>query len=254
MKTNLVIAQFSDSHLFADIDGLHCGVNVYQNLVKVLTSIANNNAIDLVIFTGDLTQDHSEGSYQNFVRAIQESNLTKPLYYTAGNHDEVSLLARFLAKAPCKKQKEITCNSWHIKLINSKSLTPAGFISANTLQQLGTQYQHSPYQLIFMHHHPLDVGYFIDEHGLENKQAFWQAIANNTHIKAIACGHVHRGLSITKKLLSHQVEVFTCPASSIQFDPNVKGVKALTGIAGQAAYRCFYLSEQGEISSKIYKV
>ncbi len=254
MKANLVIAQFSDSHLFADINGLHCEVNVYQNLVKVLTSIANNNAIDFVVFTGDLTQDHSENAYQNFGRAIQESKLTTPLYYTAGNHDDIALLEYFLAKSPCQMQKEVSLKSWHIKLINSKSSTPAGFISQNTLQQLGVQHEHYPYQIIFMHHHPLDVGYFIDEHGLENKQAFWQAIAHNTHIKAIACGHVHRGLSITKKLLSHQVEVFTCPASSIQFDPNAKGVKALTGIAGQAAYRCFYLSAQGEISSKIYKV
>jgi Icc protein len=244
----LVIAQCSDSHLFAAINGLHCGVNVYQNLVKILTDIANNTAIDVVVFTGDLTQDHSVASYQNFVRAVKESQLTKPLYYLAGNHDDTALLSQFLIKAPFKCQKEIKTTNWQITLINSKSNSPAGFVTEKTLQQL-SQPTANKHQLIFMHHHPLDVGYFIDQHGLENKQQFWHAISRNTQIKAVACGHVHQGLVLSKKLSSHVVKLFTCPATSIQFDPGFDGVKALAGKAGQAGYRLFYLTEQGTIYS-----
>ena len=71
----LVIAQFSDSHLFAALDGLHHDINVFTNLQQVLASIAANPQIDYAIFTGDLTQDHSEQSYVNFSQAVQFANV-----------------------------------------------------------------------------------------------------------------------------------------------------------------------------------
>ncbi len=251
MKTDLVIAQLSDSHLFAEQSSLHYGVNVYQNLVKVLSHIAKNKTIDAVVFTGDLTQDHSDGSYQNFIKAIAESQLSKPLYYTAGNHDEYAQLERFLVNKPFKSAKEFTRHNWHISLLNSKSSTPAGDVDKNTLQQLATHTNSAQNQLVFMHHHPVKVGYFIDQHGLVNQQNFWQALSANTCIKAVACGHVHQGLHFSKSLANHQVEVFTCPATSIQFDPAAKGVKALTGKAGRAGYRLFNLSAQGQLISQL---
>ncbi len=55
-----VIAQFSDCHLFADKQTKLLGANVWQNLMLVLADIAQRNDIDCVVFTGDLTQDHSE--------------------------------------------------------------------------------------------------------------------------------------------------------------------------------------------------
>jgi len=250
----LVIAQYSDSHLFADVNGLHCGTNVYQNLIKVLTNIVHNDAIDVVIFTGDLTQDHSKESYQNFVKAVKSCKLTKPLYYIAGNHDEYELLAHFLVAPPFKQEKVINTKNWQINLINSKSLSPAGWIEELTLQQLAIPLVENQHQMLFMHHHPLNVGYFIDRHALQNQQHFWQALTSNSKVKAIACGHVHRGLHLTKHLKNHQLDVFTCPATSIQFDPNYDDVKALAGEAGRAGYRLFYLSEVGKVKTEICMV
>jgi len=247
----LVIAQCSDSHLFANKNGLHCGVNVYQNLVSVLTHIAHNSAVDIVIFTGDLTQDHSEASYSNFVQAVQESQLTKPFYYSVGNHDDHRLLTKFLTGLPFQQDQTITTSSWQINIINSKSRTPAGWVTSKTLQQISSPAVNKKYQMVFMHHHPIAVGYFIDRHGLDNKKDFWHAIAQNKQIKAIACGHVHRGLLLHSKITSPQIKVLTCPATSIQFDPNFDGVKALTGQAGLASYRLIKLSAQGQIFTQL---
>ena len=74
-KSPLVVAQFSDCHLFADKNSKHFGANVWQNLQLVLADIAKRNDIDCAIFTGDLTQDHTEVSYQHFVQAVKQAEL-----------------------------------------------------------------------------------------------------------------------------------------------------------------------------------
>jgi Icc protein len=64
-------------------------------------------------------------------------------------------------------------------------------------------------------------------------------------IKAIACGHVHRQL-----IIEHQpskTTVFTCPATSIQFDPTVDGVKALDEAP---QYQVFQLFNDGSIEQQ----
>lgn len=260
----LIIAQFSDSHLFADIDGLHHGANVFSHLKKVLASIANNPTINSAVFTGDLTQDHSKQSYINFAEAVQSEKVTVPVYFLAGNHDEPILLNEYLSEKPFNQSKIIDCEHWQIQLVNSKSETPAGVVSQQTLKVLSdlAHNNNSKYQLIMMHHHPIDVGYFIDEHGLQNKDQFWRVINTcnnqNRSIKAIACGHVHKASVITaenastiatKELAS--VDLYTCPATSIQFDPNAEKVSAL---AEGPAYRLFYLYPNGTLRSEIVHV
>eukprot|EP00487_Bulimina_marginata_P011715 TRINITY_DN7494_c0_g1_i1.p1 TRINITY_DN7494_c0_g1~~TRINITY_DN7494_c0_g1_i1.p1 ORF type:complete len:123 (-),score=17.12 TRINITY_DN7494_c0_g1_i1:69-437(-) len=107
-KQAFVLAQIIDSHLFADRQGLHHGHNVYDNLIKVLNDIASNPAIDCMVFTGDLTQDHSEQSYQNFANAVQQSQIKIPIYYVAGNHDEPVLLKNTFQKRPLVQRQRLT--------------------------------------------------------------------------------------------------------------------------------------------------
>ncbi len=262
----IVLAQISDSHLFAELDGLHHGHNVLTNLKGILISIRDNPAIDYVVFTGDLTQDHTEQSYQNFVNAVHECKLELPIYYLAGNHDELELLAKYFADTPFVSDKAINHPHWQIQLIDSKSTTPAGFVSEQALINLEQGVDGNKQQLIMMHHHPIDVGYFIDKHGLENKAIFWQAINEYDNIAAIACGHVHGAMTLkktltktltkpsTKSLIKQSVEtensvaVYTCPATSIQFDPEFDGVSALAKGPG---YRVFYLYPDGQLNTDI---
>ena len=100
-----------------------------------------------------------------------------------------------------------------------------------------------------MHHHPIDVGYFIDKHGLQNKDFFWREIAPYNNIRAIACGHVHSERQFSKLLPNREtaITVYTCPATSIQFDPDFDGVAALPQGPG---YRVFKLYPDGKIHSE----
>ncbi len=250
----VTLAQISDSHLFSNPDGLHHGYNVLTNLKRVLLSIGQNPTIDYVVFTGDLTQDHTEQSYQNFVNAVHECKLELPIYYLAGNHDELELLAKYFAGTPFVSDKTINHLHWQIQLIDSKSTTPAGFVSEQALINLKQSVDSNKLQLVMMHHHPIDVGYFIDKHGLENKAEFWRGIEAHDNISAISCGHVHGAMTLSKTLTKQStiseksVAVYTCPATSIQFDPEFDGVAALVKEPG---YRVFYLHPDGQLNSDV---
>lgn len=259
-----VIAQITDSHLFADQDGLHHGQNVFLNLTKVLFDISCNPGIDCIVFTGDLSQDHTEQSYQNFVDAVQKSRIKLPIFYVAGNHDEQGLLDKYFSTAPFMSGAIVELEKWQIQLITSKSDTPAGFVSDLSFEKLNASIDMKKWQLLMMHHHPIDVGYFIDKHGLQNKQTFWQKIAAHNNIRAIACGHVHGAMTLThmpvmnksekeykEPPIAEPVMLYTCPATSIQFDPTVDGVAALDKGPG---YQLFHLHADGSLQTEVIYV
>ncbi|NQZ24044.1 MAG: metallophosphoesterase [Colwellia sp.] len=246
LPAEFTIAQISDCHLFSKKDGLHYGANVYQNLVSVLQTIKTQFQVQVIVFTGDITQDHSEVSYQRFVQAVSECKITTPFYYLAGNHDEHELLDKHLSVAPFNKNKIISDDYWQITLLNSKSETPKGFVAASELLALENNIDNSKYQLIMMHHHPLDVGYFIDRHGLENQRQFWQTIDKQHTVKAIACGHVHQAMTIYSKSGTKGIPLYTCPATSIQFDKN-KDSGSSNGQGG--GFRIFSLYANGQIAT-----
>jgi Icc protein len=245
-NNTFVVAQFSDCHLFADKQATHFGANVWQNLTKVLADISQRKNIDCVVFTGDLTQDHSELSYQHFVQAIEQAKLSVQVHFLAGNHDDRELLTKHLKSPNFDTHNTINHDVWQIQLLDSKSDTPSGLVNQQYLQALPDQMSDNKYQLLMMHHHPINVGYYIDKHGLLEQDVFWQNIVqlNNAkmNIKAIACGHVHRATH-----LSHcNVDVYTCPATSVQFGDTKEKLGSI-----KPSYRLFYLANNGEISSDI---
>lgn len=244
--TPLVIAQFSDCHLFADKNATHCGANVWQNLLLVLADIGKRKNIDYAVFTGDLTQDHTEQSYQYFAEAIEQAQLSMPIYFLAGNHDERALLSKYLTPPQFETTKNVETEHWQIQLLDSKSDTPSGLVSPESLLTLTKQLNPNKYQLLMMHHHPINIGYYIDKHGLINKDDFWQTIIqlDNTYnnIQAIACGHVHRASRLSKQ----GIDIYTCPATSVQFGETKEKSGSI-----QPSYRLLYLASDGAITSEI---
>lgn len=239
---SFVIAQFSDSHLFAHAQMKHCGANVYNNLEKVLRAIADLKHVDVLIFTGDLTQDHTECSYKNFAHLVKAHSFHQPIYYLPGNHDEVALLDKYLHGSPFSKATCIETSHWQIMLINSKSKTPAGRVSSAQMTKIKQQANREKFQWLFMHHHPVDMGYFIDRHHLLDSTLFWQDATELPDLRGIACGHVHRGEVLQQSTTGKPCDVLTCPATSIQFDPAKDTVSALPTGPG---FRLIELDDSG---------
>lgn len=260
MSEQFTLVQITDCHLFADKFGLHHQVNVYQNLINVLNNIKKLSQVDVIVFTGDLTQDHSESSYQLFVQAFKQCEITIPVYYIAGNHDEPVLLDLYLSSPPFCQKKMIETPYWQILLMASKSETPSGEISTEQFKQQAKGINTKKSQLLLMHHHPKDVGFFIDQHGLVNKTQFHEFVERSESIVAVGCGHVHQALTLklterkdqhTGLLTKNTVALYTCPATSIQFDVNSKTAKS----NGQGAgFRRFILKENKQFSTEVFFV
>ena len=249
MSKKFILAQISDSHLFAECDGRHHGVNVYHNLLKVLSAIKQQPEVDVIVFTGDLTQDHSAQSYQLFVQAFAVSAITIPVYFLAGNHDDNVLLKRYLSQAPFCQGNVITSAHWQVLLLESKSATPAGVFNTAHANSLKPMIDNNKYQLALMHHHAVDVGYFIDEHGLMNKAEFQQFLTQVPSIKALGCGHIHQALTLPIKLPDRTLNLYTCPATSIQFDTASAMVKSNGQTAG---YRLYTMTDNEQIFSQTF--
>jgi len=252
MNNPFIIAQISDCHLFANSSLLHFGANVYQNLLLVLSDIKKNSSIDIIIFTGDLTQDHSDKSYQLFTKAMSYCQISIPVYFLSGNHDDPELLTKYLVGHSFCSSRVVENDYWQALLVESKSKVikgPAGQVDDIEFEQLHQRININKRQLLFMHHHPVDVGYFIDKHGLNNRDEFWLNLDKYASIAGIACGHVHRGETMKSTSTNRSIDVYTCPATSIQFDPLASTVKALKQGPG---YRLFTLFENGELETSLH--
>ncbi|MEM8213618.1 metallophosphoesterase, partial [Morganella morganii] len=84
---SVLLVQLSDSHLFAEDGARLLGMDTAHSLEKVVERVAREQPrIDLILATGDVSQDGSLDSYTRFRRL--SSPLDAPLHWFAGNHDE----------------------------------------------------------------------------------------------------------------------------------------------------------------------
>ena len=80
------VVQVSDCHLFADTEGKLLGLNTQFSLDQVLELVAREQPdIDLILATGDLSQDASLAAYERLRDAL--SQFDAPTYWIEGNHD-----------------------------------------------------------------------------------------------------------------------------------------------------------------------
>ena len=91
VEDSVLLVQLTDSHLFAEADGKLLGLNTGDSLARVVgLAVAEQPRIDLILATGDLSQDGSVASYQRF-RQLAE-RIEAPARWCPGNHDELGAM------------------------------------------------------------------------------------------------------------------------------------------------------------------
>lgn len=69
--SSIRLLQITDTHLFEAADGSLLSVNTGDSFKAVIDAIVEENpAYDAILATGDISQDHSEASYQRFEKGI----------------------------------------------------------------------------------------------------------------------------------------------------------------------------------------
>ncbi len=191
--SGILIAQITDCHLPADPQQAYRGINPHKNLQTLLKKVKVMKP-DLLLATGDLSEDGSRASY----RALQKyfRPLGIPVLALPGNHDDASLLAETFPGSPLDTISVSKHGAWQVIRLNScLPGKPEGRLSENTLAHLEAflkGHGQTPL-LIALHHHPMAVGSpWIDKYPLLNAQALLQLLDLYPGVKAVVWGHIHQ--------------------------------------------------------------
>ncbi|MBV8802170.1 MAG: 3',5'-cyclic-AMP phosphodiesterase [Gammaproteobacteria bacterium] len=243
------IVQMSDLHIFADKEKSLLGVETHKSLSAVIDLIKTDPVSpDIILLTGDLSQDNSEKSYLNIIDLFQE--LPAPVYCLPGNHDDIDIMTRFFPQRNISDLKNIVLDHWQIILLNSqKTGAVEGFLDELQLEFMQECLKKYPmhHAIIAFHHQPIMVGSaWLDNLGLKNADVFWDILKSFPQVKTILFGHVHQAFTGQK----NGINIYSTPSTCIQFKPNVADF-ALDPLP--PAYRWMDLKSNGELETGIIR-
>ena len=211
------VLQFTDCHLLTDPSSTFQGVNPLQTLDAVIQlAFAEHPSPDLILLTGDLSQDASTAAYQRIRQRF--GALATPVGIIPGNHDCSDTMQATLDAPNMQLCGALDCGAWRIILLNSRARDRVGgAIHAEQLDQLQQQLSADDRPtLICLHHHPVPMGCtWLDTIGLDHPAAFLALLERHPSVRGVLWGHVHQAFD------DHRGEIMlmATPSTSVQFKP-----------------------------------
>lgn len=247
--SSLQVIQISDTHLFADAQRDLLGITTADSLKAVVQEIRQlQPQPDLLLLTGDLSQDESPNSYERLKDLIGGLNI--PTYWIPGNHDRLPLMEQVLCTAPFSSNKVFQKGGWNFILLNSMSPGHVyGEISIDALSGLEQQLQtcQGP-TLLTLHHPPCPIGSdWMDQIGLRQPDRLFEVIDRYPQVKLILFGHIHQAFETTR----NQVQILGCPSTCIQFKPEHADFAI---DQAQPGFRILHLYPNGTMTTQIKRV
>ncbi|CAN1209992.1 3',5'-cyclic-AMP phosphodiesterase [Tumidithrix helvetica PCC 7403] len=257
----LLVAQLTDIHLFADRDAALWGIKTEDSFQSVLVEVANlNPQPDLLILTGDLTQDGDKAAYLRLRDALQSLNIDT--YCLAGNHDDLDLMPSilqgdriFAANSSTNPNSRIQRGNWQFLFLNSVLIGEVdGLLSDQSLAWLEEQLQsHAEMPTLIAFHHPaLPVGCdWMDSIALRNQQEFWQVCDRFPQIQVAINGHAHQAFDLLHKTAHNQIRYYVTPSTCIQFKPNTPKFQIDPRSPG---FRLLSLFPDGNVETTVHRL
>ena len=139
----VLLVQLSDSHLFAEAGGTLLGMNTRDSLQRVIDLVlAQQPQIDLLLATGDLSQDGTLESYQQFRDLSQQ--IGAPARWIPGNHDEPQVMAQ-ATMGSALLESVVDVGNWRITLLDSAVPgSVPGYLAEPQLQLLAQALSEAP--------------------------------------------------------------------------------------------------------------
>nr|WP_306468864.1 3',5'-cyclic-AMP phosphodiesterase [Pseudomonas protegens] len=246
---SVLLVQLSDSHLFADADGTLLGMNTADSLQRVIEQVlAQQPRIDLMLATGDLSQDGSLESYQRFRQLTRQ--IPAPGRWLPGNHDEPQVMQ--LATQDSDLLKPVMdIGNWRITLLDSAVPgSVPGYLQDDQLQLLAHSLSEAPerHHLICLHHHPVSIDCtWMEPIGLRNAEALFAVLDAFPQVRALLWGHVHQEIDRQRGA----VRLLASPSTCIQFEPGSDDFKVEEQVPG---YRWLRLWPDGRLETGVERV
>lgn len=258
MDSPLVVVQITDSHLLDDPNGQLLGVNTDASLRGVIDAVHFQEPdVDLILATGDITQDGSIAGYQRFLQHIR--CIDAPVHGLPGNHDQ---LDHYSAVWGDRLNPVVDAGCWRIILLDSSTAhSNTGHLAPDQLALLrraATQ-AGDRHTLVALHHNPVPMHCtWLDSTKLDNGEALLECIEPLTNVRGVLWGHVHQEYDETYRYRSAEgsstgrtLRLLASPSTCIQFKPHSTDF-ALDTVA--PAYRRLELYADGSIRTHVTRV
>lgn len=217
MSAAIDIVQLTDIHLSSTAEGTLCGLNTRDSFSAVLAQArASQWPPDLILATGDISQDQTAESYERFRDAFRTAGA--PVYCLPGNHDDAPLMRMIYGEGPVQYKSRIDAGDWQILMLNSAvPKKNHGHLADEELSYLSRALERSPkHAIVSLHHNPLPVGSdWLDQMVLDNASAFWAVVDRHPHVRAVVFGHIHQEYVGER----NGVQLIATPSTCIQFLP-----------------------------------
>jgi Icc protein len=244
------LLQLTDLHILAEPEDCLKGMNTRASFEAVCRkALGDQPQPDLLLATGDLSQDGSAASYRYLADRFMELGL--PVFCLPGNHDDSGLMREQLQAERISAAKRVVIGGWLILLLDSTVAgETGGEISAAELDFLDAALdEHADlHALVCLHHQPLPMGSeWIDALGLGNAAAFTDRVHAHENVRGVLWGHVHQQAHHRLR----DIEWMATPSTCVQFKAGSKDF-ALDDLA--PGYRQLELHADGRIESRVQRL
>ncbi|MBV4540688.1 3',5'-cyclic-AMP phosphodiesterase [Pseudomonas vlassakiae] len=238
------VVQLTDAHLFASPAGTLLGLNTRDSLQHVVAQVGREQPrIDLLLCTGDLSQDGSVASYQAF-RALT-GGFAVPTRWLPGNHDEAQVMAQV---APELMQSVTDIASWRVVMLNTAVQGAThGLLEQDQLSILDEALASAGERhcLVCCHHQPVDIGCaWIAPIGLRNADQLLRRLQGYPQVKVLLWGHIHQEWDEQRDGL----RLLATPSTCIQFEAGSEDFKVSEE---QPGYRWLRLHADGQVETGV---
>lgn len=245
----LLLVQLTDSHLFADAGKRLLGMQTQDSLRKVIELVLSEQPqIDMVLASGDISQDGSAESYAHFRRLC--AVLPAPVRWIPGNHDELRPLEQASAGTDLL-EPVIDLGNWRIVMLDSSIPgSVPGRLGDGQLALLERSLREAPerHHLVCLHHHPVCIGNaWMKPIGLRNADALFAVLDRYPQVRVLLWGHVHQEYD----QMRHGVRLLATPSTCVQFATGSDDFKVSQEAPG---YRWLRLHADGSLETGVSRV
>jgi Icc protein len=244
------LVQLTDYHILAAAQDCLRGMNTRASFEAVCRSLMSKHAdFDLLLATGDLSQDASPASYEYLAWRFEA--LRRPVFWLPGNHDDLESMRAHLQGEWIFAHKQLLVGNWQIVLLDSTIAgETGGRLADSEIEFLETclQAQANRHALVCLHHQAKPAGSeWIDRVGLAQAERLGDTLKSHPNVRAVLWGHVHQQ--------THQrsagIEWMSTPSTCVQFKPGSKTF-ALDDLA--PGYRRLELYADGSIDTEVHRL
>ncbi len=247
----LKVIQVTDSHLFATEDGRLLGMNTRNSLGMVVDLIsAEYSDFDILLATGDLSQDHSPESYRAFEAALTPLSAPETFWYP-GNHDHVPTMQGVLGADSPVMTRVVRRGAWQLVLLDSTipGKVP-GHLGAAELEILDQALAEKPglHSLVCFHHQPVPVHCkWLDTQMIKDATALFEVLDRHDNVRGVLWGHVHQEVDRER----NGVRLLATPSTCVQFAPGSEDF----GVDDEPpGFRWLTLQADGSIETGVVRV